>query len=280
MCEKAAGQGRAGVSEICVYEGYETLRVVRRRRIVTVSLNRPQVKNATNPRMHQELVRVFPEIGRDPEAHVVVLTGEGDSFSAGGDIAAMHEGLDDHARWVDSVMEAREILLGVVDLDRPVIAKVNGHAVGLGATLALFCDIVVARDTAKISDPHVKIGLVAGDGGAVIWPALVGFAKAKKYLLTGDPITGTEAAAIGLISEAVPAEALDARVEAIAQGLADGAAVAIRLTKKSINMELRQRLDRLIEAHLGYETMSYLSADHREAVTAFVQSRPASFTGR
>ena len=268
------------LSETCVYEGYETLRVVRRGKIVTVSFNRPQVKNATNPRMHGELARVFPEIGRDPEAHVVVLTGEGDCFSAGGDIGTMRAALDDHARWVEGMVEARDILLGVVDLDRPVIAKVNGDAVGLGATLALFCDIVVARDTARIIDPHVKIGLVAGDGGAVIWPALVGYAKAKRYLLTGEPITGTEAASIGLISEAVPAEALDARVEAIARGLAEGAAVAIRLTKKSINMDLRQRLDRLIEAHLGYETMSHLSADHREAVTAFTESRPAVFTGR
>ena len=268
------------MSETCVYEGYETLRVVRRGKIVTVSFNRPEVKNATNPRMHQELVRVFPEIGRDPEAYVVVLTGEGDSFSAGGDIGIMRASLDDHARWVESMMEARAILLGVVDLDRPVIAKVNGHAVGLGATLALFCDIVIASDTAKIIDPHVRVGLVAGDGGAVIWPALVGYAKAKKYLLTGEPITGAEAAAIGLVSEAVSAEALDARVESIARSLADGAAVAIRLTKKSINMELRQRLDRLIESHLGYETMSHLSADHREAVTAFLESRPAVFTGR
>ena len=121
-----------------MYQGYEMLRVVREGRIVTVSFNRPQVKNATNPQMHQELARVFPEIGRDPEAHVVVLTGEGDAFSSGGDIDTLRISLDDQARWVESMIEAREILMGVIDLDRPVIAKVNGHAVGLGATLALF----------------------------------------------------------------------------------------------------------------------------------------------
>jgi len=114
-----------------VYDGYETLKVVRKGRIVTVSFNRPQVKNATNPRMHQELVRVFPQIGRDPEAHVVVLTGEGDAFSAGGDLLALQGSLDDQVRWMASMMEAREILFGVLDLDRPVIAKVNGHAIGL-----------------------------------------------------------------------------------------------------------------------------------------------------
>jgi len=263
-----------------VYEGYETLKVVREGKIVTVSFNRPEVKNSTNARMHQELVRVFPEIGRDPEAHVVILTGEGDSFSAGGDIAGMKSNLDDPARWVESMGEARDILMGVIDLDRPVIAKVNGHAVGLGSTLALVCDIVICKDTAKIVDPHVKVGLVAGDGGAVIWPALIGFAKAKRYLLTGEPITGTEAERIGLVSEAVPAERLDARVAEIAEELANGAAVAIRLTKKSVNMALRQLMATQIEAHLGYETMSYMSADHREATHAFVERRPPVFTGR
>jgi len=138
------------------------------------------------------------------------------------------------------------------------------------------CDIIVAKDSAKIADPHVKVGLSAGDGGSVIWPALIGFARAKRYLLTGDPITGAEAAAIGLISEAVPGHQLDARVDEIAHSLANGAAVAIRLTKRSINMALRQQIDALLEAHLGYETLSHLSADHRAAVNAFVERRTPS----
>lgn len=267
------------MGEASVYEGYETLKVVRQGRVVTVSFNRPEVKNATNPRMHQELVRVFPEIGRDPEAHVVILTGVGDTFSAGGDFDALRTSLDDHRRWNESMMEARDILMGVIDLDRPVIAKVNGHAVGLGATLALVCDIIIAKDTAKIADPHVKVGLVAGDGGSVIWPALIGYARAKKYLLTGAAISGAEAAAIGLVSEALPADQLDARVDALARELAEGAAVAIRLTKKSVNMALRQQMDALIEAHLGFETMSHLTNDHREAVAAFGEKRSPVFTG-
>jgi enoyl-CoA hydratase len=262
-----------------VYEGYETLKVTRSGKIVTVSFNRPEVKNATNMQMHQELERVFPEIGTDPDANVVVLTGEGHCFSAGGDIGGMQRNLDDNARWTASMIEARNILMGVIDLDRPVIAKINGHAIGLGATLALVCDIVIAKDSALIADPHVKVGLVAGDGGSVIWPALIGYAKAKRYLLTGEAITGKEAERIGLISEAVPGDELDARVESIAQELAAGAAIAVRLTKKAVNMDLRQRMDRLIEAHLGYETMSYLSNDHREAVSAFVEKRSPTFTG-
>ena len=262
-----------------MYENYETLEVVRNGRIVTVSFNRPEVRNATNPRMHQELARVFPEIGRDGEAYVVVLTGKGQSFSAGGDLATLKRSLDDHERWLASMAEAREILMGLIDLDRPVIAKLNGHAIGLGATLALMCDFIIAKDTAVIADPHVKVGLTAGDGGAVIWPMLVGFARAKRYLLTGDSITGAEAAAIGLVTEALPADRLDARVAELAESLANGAAVAIRTTKKSINLALRQQLDSLIEAHLGYETMSHLSADHREAVNAFLEKRAAVFKG-
>jgi enoyl-CoA hydratase len=263
-----------------MYEGYQALKVTRAGKIVTVAFNRPEVKNATNPQMHQELVRVFPEIGRDPQAQVVILTGMGDAFSAGGDLSTLKASLNDQARWVESMIEAREIVMGLIDLDRPVIAKVNGHAVGLGATLALLCDIVIAKDKAKIADPHVGVGLVAGDGGAIIWPALIGYARAKLSLLTGDAITGAKAAEIGLVSEAVPAEELDARVDAIAERLAAGASIAIRFTKKAVNMDLRRRIDEMLEAHLGLETMSHLSDDHREAVHAFLDKRAPVFTGR
>jgi enoyl-CoA hydratase len=263
-----------------MYQGYETLRVERRGKIVTVAFNRPEVRNATNPRIHQELERVFPEIGRDPEANVVILTGAGNAFSAGGDLAQMKLNLDDRARWNESMGEARRILVNLLDLDRPVIARINGHAVGLGATLALFCDITIALDTAKIADPHVKVGLVAGDGGSLIWPILAGHARTRLLLLTGEAITGARAAEIGLITEACTAEALDARVNVIAEELAGGAAVAIRGTKRALNLVLRQQLEAAIDAHLGLETMSYLSEDHREAVTAFVEKRSPVFTGQ
>jgi len=263
-----------------MYQGYETLRVERQGKIVTVAFNRPDVRNATNPLMHQELERVFPEIGRDPDANVVILTGTGNAFSAGGDIAQMKANLEDRARWNESMGEARRILVNLLDLDRPVIARINGHAVGLGATLALFCDVTIALDTAKIADPHVKVGLVAGDGGSLIWPILAGHARTRLLLLSGEAITGARAAEIGLVTEACNAETLDARVNAIAEDLAGGAAVAIRGTKRALNLVLRQQLEAVIDAHLGLETMSYLSQDHREAVTAFVEKRSPVFTGR
>ncbi|MDG2003758.1 MAG: enoyl-CoA hydratase-related protein [Novosphingobium sp.] len=262
-----------------MYDDFETLKVTQDGKILTISFNRPEVNNATNPQMHQELERIFPLIGTDPEVHVVILTGEGKCFSAGGDINSLKASLDNQTRWIESMEEARRILFAMLDVDRPVIAKLNGHAVGLGATLALCCDIVIAKDTAKIADPHVGVGLVAGDGGSVLWPALVGHAKAKRYLLTGDAISGEEAERIGLISECAAAEELDEKVQALAQRLADGAAMAIRLTKKAINMDLRQRMDAMIEAHLGFETWSHLSNDHREALEAFLEKRPPNFTG-
>jgi enoyl-CoA hydratase len=144
----------------------------------------------------------------------------------------------------------------------------------------LLCDIIIVRDDAKLADPHVKVGLVAGDGGSIIWPALIGYARAKRYLFTGDTISGAEAAKIGLASESCPAGELDARVHAIAHRLAGGATAAIRLTKKAVNMDLRQRLDSLLEAHLGYETMSHLTADHREALDAFLNKRAPVFSGK
>jgi enoyl-CoA hydratase len=251
-----------------MYESYKFLRVERVDGIVTVTLNRPEVKNATNPEMHRELERVFPEINADSEARVVVLTGAGRAFSAGGDLRQMQEGIDDHGRWIEAMGEARRLLSNLIDVEVPVIAKINGHAVGLGATLALFCDITIALNEAKIADPHVGVGLLAGH------------ARTRLPLLTGDAITGAKAAEWGLVTEAHSAETLDDRVEEIAQRLANGAQVAIRGTKRALNMVLRQQLDAMIDAHLGLETLSHLSEDHRAAVEAFVAKRSPVFTGR
>jgi enoyl-CoA hydratase len=195
-------------------------------------------------------------------------------------MALMKETLADHALWAANMEQARDLLMAVVDLDRPIIAKVNGAAVGLGATLALFCDIVVAGNTVKITDPHVGVGLSAGDGGALIWPELIGYARAKMHLLTGLPILGEEAARIGLVSEAVPSDRLDQRVDELAHMISLLPPVAVRLTKKSVNMSLRQKLDAMIEAHLGYETLSHLTDDHAEAVNALLAKRDPVFVGR
>ena len=162
-----------------MYESYQHIKFERRGRILTVIMNRPEVKNAANVRMHNELSRVFRDVAQDAEAEVVVLTGAGDAFSSGGDIRAMKEKIADHTLWNDTVDEARSLFYSILDLDKPLIARVNGAATGLGATLAVYADIAIAAESAVIGDPHVKVGLVAGDGGALMWPMLIGFQKAK-----------------------------------------------------------------------------------------------------
>jgi len=160
-----------------------------------------------------------------------------------------------------------------------VIAKVNGAAMGLGATLALFCDVIFAANYAKIADPHVKVGFVAGDGGAVIWPQLIGYARAKQYLLIGDAITGAEAAAIGLVNFALPGEELDAAVDAWARRMAGGARRAIQWTKATINVGLKQIAASVMDAGMAYELLSNQTRDHAEAIAAFRGKRAPDFSG-
>lgn len=261
------------------YDGYTALIIERRGLVLWVILNNPPL-NAMTPVIHRELSFLFREVNRDADVRAVVLTGAGDrGFSAGGDINAMVAGLDDHARWCASMPEAREIVLSLLECDKPIIARINGHAIGLGASIALCCDITIMSQAAKIGDTHVKVGLVAADGGALLWPHLAGLVAARRYLLTGDLLTGQEASDIGLVTFAVAAHELDETVEHWAARLANGPTRAISYTKRSLNMALRQQAQIFMDAQLGFETLTHLSDDHREAVTAFQQKRDPRFVG-
>lgn len=262
------------------YAGYHTLRFDRRGRILTVTIDRPEALNAVNAAMHEDLARVFREVQDDPGSDVVVLTGAGRAFCAGGDVAWFQAMIDDPAVFRRLVPEAKKIVFDLLDLEKPIICRLNGAAAGLGATLALLCDVIVAADTAKIGDPHVRMGLVAGDGGAVIWPQLVGYARAKELLLTGDMLTAHEAERIGLINRVVPAAELDAAVSGLAEKLAGGATLAVRWTKTVVNIPLKELAHTLMDASLAYEMASNETADHQEAVTAFREKRTPRFTGR
>jgi enoyl-CoA hydratase len=257
---------------------YRTIRHERRDRVLTLILNRPEALNAVDGEMHAELTQVFFDAANDPLSDVIVLTGEGKAFSSGGDIRWMQsiidEGFDLTAR------EAKRIIVSLLDCEKPIIARINGHATGFGATLALFCDIIIAAETAKIGDPHVQVGFTAGDGGAVIWPQLVGYARAKEYLMTGDLMTAVEAARIGLINHSVPSEELDNRVYGLATRLVEGSQVAIRTTKMSINIGLKQLVASIMDACLAYEALSNGSRDHQEAVSAFRERRKPVFRSK
>jgi enoyl-CoA hydratase len=262
------------------FDDYQCIRFSRQGRVLTMALNRPEERNAVNARLHTELSRVFTDVQRDPDSDVVVLTGNGSAFCAGGDIEWMQSHVDQPDEFDRMAREGKDIAYTQLDLEKPLICKLNGHATGLGATLALLSDIVVASSEAKIGDPHVSVGLVAGDGGAFIWPQLVGYAKARKYLLTGELLSAAEAERIGLITEVVAPAELDATVDALAQRLAGGATKAIRWTKIATNLPLRALFHAHFDAGLAYECLSNRSADHVEAVQAFRERRKPKFTGK
>lgn len=264
------------------YASYEALHIERHERVLTVTLDNPPMNAISRP-MHTELARLFLDINRDPEVAVVVMTGAGTkAFSAGGDIQRMRTRIEEgaHNEWVGSIWEAKEIVYGLLRLERPLIARINGHAMGMGATFAVLSDFGFMLDSAKIADTHVRVGLSAGDGGALMWPLLIGFARARHYLMTGDAMTGKQAAEIGLIHDsAATIEALDAKVDALVNRLLASAPAAINGTKASINMLLRRMLEGVIEAHLGFETQTYLSKDHYRAAVAFTEKETPKFEG-
>lgn len=262
------------------FADYKTLLFELQGRVLQITMNRPDKLNAVDEAMHAELARVFIDVSNDPDCDVVVLTGAGRAFSSGGDIDWMQRMIDEPGSFEKTAREGKQIVFTLLDCEKPVIAKLNGHATGLGATIALFCDVIFASETAKIGDPHVSVGFVAGDGGTVIWPQLIGFARAKEYLMTGDLLTASDAARIGLINHAVPLAELDGRVSQFASRLAAGATKAIRWTKMSTNIGLKQLAQSTMDASTAYEALSNRTADHQEAVNAFREKRSPNFTGR
>ncbi|MAU22341.1 MAG: enoyl-CoA hydratase [Martelella sp.] len=245
---------------------FEALLLERRGRRLTISFNRPDVLNAFGQVMHQEFVEALQFAGRDPGSDVIVLTGAGRAFSAGGDLNRMEELIANPAEFDREAADAKRIVFSLLDIEKPVIARVNGAAVGLGATIALFCDLIFIDEKAKIGDPHVKVGLVAGDGGAIIWPQLLGFPRAKEFLMTGRLLTGAEAANLGLVNYALPAEELDARVDELCEELLSGNTEAIRWTKVTVNLELKRIAHALMDPGIAYESVSVRTEAHRRAV--------------
>lgn len=256
---------------------YNTIALTRRGRLLTITLNRPEQRNAVNLEMHEELAEVFAFAAMDEHSDVVVLTGAGAAFSAGGDLAHIANNAANPDLFDSEVRLAKRIVFAMLDLDKPLVCRLNGHAVGLGATLALLCDVVFAADNARIGDPHVAIGLVAGDGGAAIWPSRVGLGRAKEYLLTGELLGAKKAEEIGLVNHCVPAGELDAAVDAFCERLLSGSRNAIRWTKVLLNLELKRVATAVMDAGIAYEAVTVRSADHREGVKALHEKRKPIF---
>lgn len=248
--------------------------------ILRVEFNRPDRLNALNVVMHTELRDLFAKIESDPDVDIVVLTGRGKAFCVGADFDQMEENLaaggypDGHPGLMgDAAAMARNILA----VRQPMIAAINGDAIGLGATLALFCDITYMADGARIGDPHVKAGIVAGDGGPVLWPMLVGHNRAKEYLMTGDLLSAADAERIGLVNHVVARDELDDAAMKMARKLAAGPQIALRFNKRLVNKDLEDRVNRLYDLSLALEAITFETADHQEAVQAFLSKRKPVF---
>lgn len=258
---------------------FETLLLTRKGRLLTITFNLPDTMNAVTATMHAELPEAIVFASTDPHSDVIVLTGAGKAFSAGGDMAHIQSHAANPSQFDEEVRQAKRIVFAILDMEKPLVCRMNGHAVGLGATLALFCDVIFAADTARIGDPHVAIGLVAGDGGALIWPQRIGICLAKEFLLTGELLTAPRAKEIGLINHCLPLDELDAAVEAFCNRLLAGATDAIRWTKVLLNMELKRIATAMMDTGLAYEGITVRSADYAEGIAALVEKRKPLFGG-
>ena len=250
-------------------------------RIATLTLNRPDKMNAFTGPMIDRWAWALGDAQRDPEVSVVVVTGAGRAFCAGGDVARMGEGKPaplDHKNtlWehIHRVPKALEVM------DKPVIAMVNGVAVGAGMGMALMCDLRIASDSARFSTGYVRVGLVPGDGDTYFLPRLVGSARALELLWTADFVESAEAERLGIVNRVVPGDRLAEETFALARRIADGPQIPIRMIKRlvyqSLRLDLRTHLD-LVSSHMAVVRET---ADHKEGVRAFQEKRAPRFEGR
>ncbi|MGI5490110.1 enoyl-CoA hydratase/isomerase family protein [Microtetraspora malaysiensis] len=253
--------------------------------LATISLNRPDRLNAIGGGLERELAQVLRDVAARRDVRAVLLRGEGRAFCVGGDVKEMAvraEGEEGPSagQQVYQLLHGRDILETILSVPQPIVAAVHGYAMGLGATIALFCDVVIAAEDAQFADTHVAVGLVAGDGGAVAWPLAMPIGAARYYLMTGDRLDGAEAARLGLALRAVSAEELRAEATAVARRLAAAAPLAVQGTKATVNKIVRERMNLVLDFGLALEGGTFVSDDHKEAAAAFVAKRAPVFRGR
>lgn len=259
---------------------YQRFEFNRQEGVLTACIVSDSPVNAVDAIMHEELARVFIDLQRDSLSDIIILTANGRAFCAGGDMAWFEEQISDPYSFQQIGWDAKQIVSSQLQMEKPLICKLNGTAAGLGASIALLSDIIVADERAMIGDPHVKVGLVAGDGGALIWPQLIGYAKAKELLLTGDMLTADEAEKLGLINHVAAAGEMDAVVDRIVSKIMANPRWAVRWTKTVTNIPLRALAAQIMEASVAWEVASNTLEDRKEAVQAFVEKRKANLSGK
>jgi enoyl-CoA hydratase len=244
--------------------------------VLLITLNRPEVYNAADEVMHSQLARVWADVSADDQTRVAVVTGAGKAFSAGGDLAMVQRMIGDHDRVARMLAEMSDLVYNMVNCSKPIISAINGVAVGAGLVVALLADISICANEARLGDGHVRLGVAAGDHAAIIWPLLCGMAKARYYLLTGEMVDGAEAERIGLVSKALPREQVLEEALRLAQGLATGPQLAIRLTKRALNSWLRTA-GPIFDQSAAYEMLTFMGEDVKEGAAALVQKRKPAF---
>ena len=244
--------------------------------IALVTLDRPDRRNAVDHPLHSALEEALAQLAHDPEVAAIVLTGAGSTFCSGGDAKGFYPEDTGPMRTI----RTKSLVQGMVQCEAPLIAAVNGVAAGLGATIALMCDVIYMADTARIGDTHVNMGLVAGDGGAIIWPLLVGPHRAKEYLMSGKLLSAAEAERIGLVNHVVPAAELIATATEFARLLAAKPRPCVRWTKMLVNQAIQQSVNTSLALGLATEQLCSHTEDQREAMAAFFEKRPPKFTGK
>jgi 2-(1,2-epoxy-1,2-dihydrophenyl)acetyl-CoA isomerase len=260
--------------------GYQTLIVDRADAIATITLNRPDARNAIDLTMRQELVAALDDVETDEAGRVLVLTGAGGHFCAGGDVKSMRAQRSTAAEGRARVELLNRMVQRLVDFPRPTLAMVDGYAVGAGTNLALCCDLVVASDRAKFGELFNKIGLVPDGGGTWLLSRLVGLARAKELIFTGEVFDAAEAARIGLVNRVVPVAELERVTRALAEKIAAGPPGVLRLAKHMVNRAATSDLAAALDLEAYSQGLAIASEDHQEGLAAFFDKRPPKFTGR
>ncbi|MDQ1499599.1 MAG: enoyl-CoA hydratase [Actinomycetota bacterium] len=259
---------------------YQTLTVERRGHVAEVTLSRPEVLNTFDERLHAEFTVAFDELGQDPGVRAIVLASTGRVFSAGGDFEMILSLHSEPATRAEAVERGRRLLRTLMDIPQPVVAAVQGDVIGLGATVVLACDAVVMAGAARIGDPHVVIGLVAADGGCLVWPAAAGMVRARRYLLSGELVPADEARAMGLVTDLVPdAEGVLPAARALAERFAALPPLAVQATKRVLNQVTQERCAEVLDLGFAHQLSVLASDDLVEAVAAVRERRPGKYTG-
>ena len=244
--------------------------------ILRIVIDTPGKLNAIDAQKHHDLANVWRTVDDDPDTRVVVIHGANGAFSAGGDMDMIHDIMDDPAFRAQALREARDIVYNMINCSKPIVSGIERVAVGAGIATALMADISVCGRSAKLIDGHTKLGVAAGDHAAIIWPLLIGMAKAKYYLLTCEAMTGEEAERMGLVSLVVDDDKVIERAFEVARTLNNGAQQAIRWTKLSLNSWLRTA-GPAFDASVALEMLGFAGDDVREGVAAISEKRPPNF---